>query len=90
VAPEGLGSEVPQVFVKSERGDHGWFLADGDDAALAIEDPVHRAKVRSAVMRYVKEYGKPPSEMTRKVIWAMFGDDAVDGFDEGVDLAYRE
>ena len=54
-----------------------------------MADPINRPRVRNAVMKYCKDYGHPPSELTRKVIWAMFGEEAIDGFDEGVDLAYR-
>jgi len=73
--------------MNTNRSDDGWLVADDGDEVLEIQDPIHRAKVRAAVILYCETYGHPPSDMTRKVIWAMFGDEAVDGFDEGVDLA---
>ena len=73
--------------MNTRRSDDSWFVADDGDEVLELADPIHRAKVRAAVMRYCEEYGHPQSNLTRTVIRAMFGDEAVDGFDEGVDLA---
>ena len=73
--------------MNTRRSDDSWFVADDGDAVLEIQHPIHRAKVRAAVIRFCEQHGHQPSDMTRKVIWAMCGDEAVDGFDEGVDLA---
>lgn len=56
------------------------------EQSLEIMRPVNRARVRLAVLRFIKRNGRPPTEATRSAIRMIYGEEIVDGFDEGVDL----
>lgn len=55
-------------------------------AELEITAPINRARTRLAVIKYMKKYHVPPPSHVRKMLFALYGDEIVDGFDEGVDL----
>jgi hypothetical protein len=63
-----------------------WEFKEGRKPYLELEEPVSRARVRLAVMHWMRVHRRAPSWEVREALKDSFPDDCVDGFDEGVRL----